>query len=103
METVIRVRLRLPVGKSMTKKEVSSTILLMMVPKFPTEWLPLKAVLLLWDGFRTMLWATGITVLHNSMYNHSLWMKRSEEHTSELQSRPHLVCRLLLEKKKYHI
>src|SRR5690625_6227642 len=28
------------------------------------------------------------------------WMPRSEEHTSELQSRGHLVCRLLLEKKK---
>src|SRR2546429_7287568 len=28
---------------------------------------------------------------------------RSEEHTSELQSRLHLVCRLLLEKKKRHI
>src|SRR6266699_2776940 len=28
---------------------------------------------------------------------------RSEEHTSELQSRPHLVCRLLLEKKKREI
>src|SRR3989442_11799268 len=27
-------------------------------------------------------------------------VRRSEEHTSELQSRPHLVCRLLLEKKK---
>src|SRR3989442_11102508 len=27
--------------------------------------------------------------------------QRSEEHTSELQSRPHLVCRLLLVKKKY--
>src|SRR2546422_2405203 len=27
---------------------------------------------------------------------------RSEEHTSELQSRLHLVCRLLLEKKKVH-
>src|SRR3989442_9960488 len=26
---------------------------------------------------------------------------RSEEHTSELQSRPHLVCRLLLGKKKH--
>src|SRR5690554_7490526 len=26
-------------------------------------------------------------------------LKRSEEHTSELQSRPHLVCRLLLAKK----
>src|SRR5690554_7492875 len=29
--------------------------------------------------------------------------ERSEEHTSELQSRPHLVCRLLLEKKKKKI
>src|SRR3989442_5445024 len=32
-----------------------------------------------------------------------MWLSlagRSEEHTSELQSRPHLVCRLLLEKKK---
>src|SRR5690554_7141652 len=28
-----------------------------------------------------------------------LFKVRSEEHTSELQSRPHLVCRLLLEKK----
>src|SRR5207253_6372467 len=27
------------------------------------------------------------------------WERRSEEHTSELQSRGHLVCRLLLEKK----
>src|SRR3712207_8716499 len=27
------------------------------------------------------------------------WKKRSEEHTSELQSRQYLVCRLLLEKK----
>src|SRR5690554_4536747 len=31
---------------------------------------------------------------------HALLKTRSEEHTSELQSRPHLVCRLLLEKKK---
>src|SRR5690625_5597704 len=29
-----------------------------------------------------------------------MMMTRSEEHTSELQSRGHLVCRLLLEKKK---
>src|SRR5437870_10310402 len=28
------------------------------------------------------------------------WTLRSEEHTSELQSRGHVVCRLLLEKKK---
>src|SRR5690625_3626424 len=30
------------------------------------------------------------------------WDVRSEEHTSELQSRGHIVCRLLLEKKKQH-
>src|SRR5258707_10798169 len=30
-------------------------------------------------------------------------MRRSEEHTSELQSRQYLVCRLLLEKKKYRL
>src|SRR3712207_7100771 len=29
-----------------------------------------------------------------------IWLLRSEEHTSELQSRQYLVCRLLLEKKK---
>src|SRR5215203_7558175 len=34
----------------------------------------------------------------------SRWLPmRSEEHTSELQSRQYLVCRLLLEKKKKHI
>src|SRR5258708_30595860 len=35
----------------------------------------------------------------------SLWpvFSRSEEHTSELQSPDHLVCRLLLEKKKYNL
>src|SRR3712207_7054898 len=31
------------------------------------------------------------------------WHTRSEEHTSELQSRQYLVCRLLLEKKKKYI
>src|SRR2546429_1185919 len=36
------------------------------------------------------LFAAGMPVIH----------MRSEEHTSELQSRLHLVCRLLLEKKK---
>src|SRR5690625_6413806 len=37
-----------------------------------------------------------------SLYNRSD-RSRSEEHTSELQSRGHLVCRLLLEKKKKKI
>src|SRR5437870_10822396 len=34
-----------------------------------------------------------------SRMNPAAWTARSEEHTSELQSRGHLVCRLLLEKK----
>src|SRR5699024_11353285 len=33
----------------------------------------------------------------------ALWLRRSEEHTSELQSRFDLVCRLLLEKKKTEV
>src|SRR3989449_4574463 len=36
----------------------------------------------------------------NAAYFLAEGFKRSEEHTSELQSRLHLVCRLLLEKKK---
>src|SRR5207253_10410506 len=38
---------------------------------------------------------------HESERNIECRTPRSEEHTSELQSRGHLVCRLLLEKKKY--
>src|SRR5690554_7747667 len=41
-------------------------------------------------------WYSGIFRANNAIET----MDRSEEHTSELQSRPHLVCRLLLEKKK---
>src|SRR3712207_7252945 len=32
-----------------------------------------------------------------------VWQVRSEEHTSELQSRQYIVCRLLLEKKQLHL
>src|SRR5690625_5629783 len=41
----------------------------------------------------------GVTVLYIALFLAAL-AGRSEEHTSELQSRGHLVCRLLLEKKK---
>src|SRR2546422_1558853 len=39
-------------------------------------------------------------ICHSSSLSIPLPTRRSEEHTSELQSRLHLVCRLLLEKKK---
>src|SRR5690554_6984432 len=43
---------------------------------------------------------SNIREQHKQLYQDTLGPWRSEEHTSELQSRPHLVCRLLLEKKK---
>src|SRR5690625_6353204 len=48
----------------------------------------------------------GVTSMHSSGAQNSKYCSResrSEEHTSELQSRGHLVCRLLLEKKKKKI
>src|SRR5258708_9714250 len=49
-------------------------------------------------------WARPVLVLGNSIivqgFSARLANWRSEEHTSELQSPDHLVCRLLLEKKK---
>src|SRR2546422_2673762 len=45
--------------------------------------------------------AEGAAIRDRSIGNLDAWLeRRSEEHTSELQSRLHLVCRLLLEKKK---
>src|SRR5690554_6102089 len=49
----------------------------------------------------TLLVKTGSKVPVDGIVTHGEgYINRSEEHTSELQSRPHLVCRLLLEKKK---
>src|SRR5690554_7631938 len=42
----------------------------------------------------------GVVDMLSTPYGQEYQPSRSEEHTSELQSRPHLVCRLLLEKKK---
>src|SRR5690554_7115553 len=63
--------------------------LLMLVTMYQWQWLPPGTSM---DTVRTdpTRMAQGIMT----------GIGRSEEHTSELQSRPHLVCRLLLEKKK---
>src|SRR5207244_12623346 len=56
----------------------------------PDGWRRASLVLLLLSPARCCHWP----------FRHDRGEKRSEEHTSELQSPDHLVCRLLLEKKK---
>src|SRR3712207_7328566 len=58
------------------------------------------------DGFaegiseRYGTWSPTLVVDSMQVYRGIPTLTRSEEHTSELQSRQYLVCRLLLEKKK---
>src|SRR3712207_8394346 len=61
------------------------------------------AVALLASGFASSSVGThaGQVVMAGFLKRHI--PARSEEHTSELQSRQYLVCRLLLEKKKLHL
>src|SRR2546422_5288759 len=49
------------------------------------------------------IWARMARALASSPVVVERPLERSEEHTSELQSRLHLVCRLLLEKKNHRI
>src|SRR5438132_6243549 len=50
--------------------------------------------------FPTRYWINGHSFIANELQRQSIRFRRSEEHTSELQSHSDLVCRLLLEKKK---
>src|SRR2546429_4092251 len=52
-------------------------------------------------GSRNLVWVLLSIAVHAFLIG-TRARRRSEEHTSELQSRLHLVCRLLLEKKKHH-
>src|SRR5699024_11810882 len=52
---------------------------------------------------RGMLCEMGYEIVHDGDNADLILINRSEEHTSELQSRFELVCRLLLEKKKNKI
>src|SRR3712207_7651961 len=61
--------------------------------------------LLLGGSFDSVMMRLQLAVPENDLfgvelYNELFTNHRSEEHTSELQSRQYLVCRLLLEKKK---
>src|SRR3712207_7563775 len=67
---------------------------------------PEQLVLMLYDGARRFLHQAAVTMRENDLQRSNDRLQRaeaiidrSEEHTSELQSRQYLVCRLLLEKK----
>src|SRR2546421_5914944 len=66
-----------------------------MADTFRTAGIPAEAL----DG--TTLLATRRAILQRLHTGETRVVARSEEHTSELQSRSDLVCRLLLEKKNY--
>src|SRR3712207_7293131 len=63
----------------------------------PSNRIHLVGVITPWTGRSWGSTGTGVTAASSTS---SSWT-RSEEHTSELQSRQYLVCRLLLEKKKH--
>src|SRR5207244_13485502 len=68
----------------------------------PRRWLSIAEPKFLWWPNISL---PGDRMLHRQVIERQLWAaatscrRRSEEHTSELQSPDHLVCRLLLEKK----
>src|SRR3712207_8157519 len=63
------------------------------------EWYALRAVAE-WLGHELEVYAGVLGLAQHHAQVDWISTQRSEEHTSELQSRQYLVCRLLLEKKK---
>src|SRR5690606_41475359 len=71
----------------------------------PISWKRLRGMDIGLTNPTVVLWAAvdpdGRLVIYDEFYRTGA--TRSEEHTSELQSRENLVCRLLLEKKKTNV
>src|SRR5690606_40343135 len=86
---VAAVAVRDPEGKIVVHEQpLNATLYRGRISKTPF----IRGLVGLWDalglGTRALMWSADVA------------LGRSEEHTSELQSRENLVCRLLLEKKK---
>src|SRR5690554_5797002 len=85
--------------------QVTSGVLLAEIEEFLHPWLTATRF---GRPYVTLKWASSLDGRAAASDGSSQWItgtaaRRSEEHTSELQSRPHLVCRLLLEKKKERV
>src|SRR5690554_7082618 len=70
----------------------------LVATEFPRYFTRLIPIGILWRLI-PILFQNLPTLAYLSLLALKVYLVRSEEHTSELQSRPHLVCRLLLEKK----
>src|SRR5690554_7647102 len=84
----------------LAKREVANEIILLDIKEGFAEGKALD----IWEASPIILYDSrtiGSTNDYSKTANSDVVVitSRSEEHTSELQSRPHLVCRLLLEKK----
>src|SRR2546429_2079489 len=64
--------------------------------RIPSSWLRIVGT----GACKPSVWTAHIFAPLKTIHGSVCRVTRSEEHTSELQSRLHLVCRLLLEKKK---
>src|SRR2546422_5351426 len=73
----------------------------LQIPELNSDRMPREDLGRLGQLRRRLELAVGVDDLGSALAL-GLGLLRSEEHTSELQSRLHLVCRLLLEKKKIH-
>src|SRR3712207_7363220 len=75
-----------------------SAVVVVAVFAFTFSWNEFLYALVLLQTKDKMTAPIGLTAY--AVGDVTYWGQRSEEHTSELQSRQYLVCRLLLEKKK---
>src|SRR5207253_5044156 len=91
-----------PTRRSSDLLPVSDLTTVLSKVTIPLVVLPLVAFVMVVSVQLIMLMMTSANLIFHGMSPASTWAHRSEEHTSELQSRGHLVCRLLLEKKKLH-
>src|SRR5258708_5385715 len=78
---------------------------LILVFSIQFGWLPVSGRAPGWNGLANLIlpsiaMGSAVAAIVTRMVRSSMIEERSEEHTSELQSPDHLVCRLLLEKKK---
>src|SRR5438876_9125311 len=82
----------------------SSRLFRRMVPALVTPRCPCESRGTVLEAIEPLVAGLPTDAVPGAEFDHRIQFEpRSEEHTSELQSPVHLVCRLLLEKKKSHL